>query len=99
VRIRIPAHGLVPGLLARAELPVAPHPGALVVPVSAVLQEDGTARVFVIHGDTLERRSVELGLRSGDLQIITAGLKEGETIAARDVAALSDGQRVAIHGG
>jgi hypothetical protein len=39
---------------------------------------------------------VELGIRDGSAQVILAGLDADESVVARDVAALSDGQRVTL---
>ncbi len=94
IRVRIPGEGLIPGMLASVRLPLTPLPNAIVVPRPALLHDSGHSYLFVVHGDRLERRRVETGIHSGDLQVIQAGLSGDETIVARDVAALSDGQQV-----
>lgn len=96
LRIRLPGEGLMPGALAQAALSQGVEEAATVVPVNAVLQEDGQAHLFVIKGDTLERRAVSLGRREGSWFSIQAGVQPGTLIVARDVAALSDGQTVVV---
>jgi len=98
VRIRVAGEGLLPGSPARAVLPLQPLAGVLVVPVAAVLQEGGQAYVFTVEDGQVRRRIVTLGRREGELQVIRSGLAGTETVVARDVALLSDGQAVAVGG-
>lgn len=96
LRIRLSGEGLLPGRLARATLSLGREPDALVVPVNAVLQEDGAAYLFVIEDGNLVRQRIELGRRAGPWYELRAGVAEDTLIAARDVAALADGQRVQL---
>jgi len=96
IRIRIPGDGLISGMLATVRLPLATLPDAIAVPRSALLRDSGHIYLFVIKGDQLERRRVQIGIHSGNLQIIQSGLAAGESIVARDVAALTDGQQVLL---
>ncbi len=94
LRIRIPGTGLMPGALAEASLPLRPLHDVLLVPVSALLREDGKAYLFVEQGGKLARHEVQSGIRDGDTIVILSGVEAGQRIVARDVAALSDGQQV-----
>jgi len=94
VRLRVPGQGLLPGALAVVELPLRPLRNALVVPVSAVELDEGRAYVFTVHNGVAQRTEVKLGARVQDWQVITSGVRAGEKIVARDVAALADGERV-----
>lgn len=94
VRIRLDNKGLLPGTLGTVQLPLQMQSSALVVPVSSVLQEDGRNYVFVINKNKLERREVQTGTRDKDRIVIESGLQDGVKIVARDIAALSDGQKV-----
>ena len=69
---------------------------ALVVPATAVLLEEGSAFVFRVQDEHLQRVEVQLGERVEQQQIITAGMEAGEQVVVRDVAALSDGQAVIV---
>ena len=95
-RIRIAGDGLTPGLLATAKLPLPPLSDVLAIPVAAILNEEGTAYVFVVAEGQLQRRVVVPGVRHGDLRVIHEGLSVNETIVVRDVAALSDGLTVKV---
>ncbi len=94
VRLRLAGEGLQPGVLAQAELPLVPQRNALVVPIAAVAQEEGEAYVFSVNDGIARRTDVKLGMRVGDFQVITEGVKAGDKIVARNVAALADGERV-----
>jgi len=72
-----------------------PASGALVPPEA--VQTDGDAgTVFVINGSLVERRTVRLGARSADGQIILTGLQPGESLVVGDTSRLRDGSRVRI---
>lgn len=94
VRIRIPADNTLPGTLARTTVELGERSDVPVIPVTAILREEGESYVYVLSGETLERRKVTLGVREGRRQAVRAGLQPGETIVAQDVAALTEGQRV-----
>ena len=96
LRIRLDSDGLAPGTLASARLPLRKLNQVLTVPVSSMLQEDGSSYIFVIEGSRLERRVVRVGIRDGDQVVIVSGLQSGDRIVSRDIAALSNGQRVDV---
>lgn len=56
----------------------------------------GTGTVFVLHDDKVERRTVKLGARNEDGQIVLSGLAPGERVAVGAPAQLADGARVRI---
>ena len=95
-----PAHitmrgeGLIPGQIALIELPTAAASNVTVVPVTALLNDDGSHSLFVVNQHTLERRNVTPGIRHSGWRQIREGVEPGEVIVARDVAALADGERV-----
>ncbi|MET0090201.1 MAG: efflux RND transporter periplasmic adaptor subunit [Candidatus Thiodiazotropha sp.] len=99
LRIRVDGAGLLPGQLGQVGVPLRPRNGARVVPITALLQEEGQHYVFVINDSRLERRRVMPGVREDDWQVIRSGLSEGETVVARDVDVLSEGLEVQVEGG
>ncbi len=95
MRIRLPADGLYPGKLAQAALPGALLSNALVVPLSAVLHDDGQAYLFQVQDERVLRRPVKLIQRYRNWQVIH-GVNPDTVIVTRDVAALADGQAVTV---
>ncbi|HED18379.1 MAG TPA: efflux RND transporter periplasmic adaptor subunit [Gammaproteobacteria bacterium] len=96
IRLRMPDAETRAGAAALALLPLQPVNNVLVVPVTAVLLEEGGAFVFRVQDAHLQRVKVQLGARVEQQQVITAGIEAGEQVVVRDVAALSDGQAVIV---
>jgi HlyD family secretion protein len=71
-------------------------PRGVLIPAEAVKDDAGTTVVFVLKGETVERRAVKLGeTRGGQVQVI-AGLSGGEQVALGELAKLADGARIEI---
>lgn len=96
VNVEVVDRDLLSGSLARVSLPLKPSQGAVVVPLSAVLQDDGEVSVFVIRENRLEKRPVRTGIRYKDHQVIIAGLEPGIQVVKRDVSSLADGQVIKV---
>lgn len=97
VRIRTKADGMLPGGLAVAVLPLQALREVLAVPVTAMLHEEGYAYVYVVSAEgTVAKQAVNPGPREGENVVVRSGIREGQTIVARDVALLSDGQQVTL---
>lgn len=57
---------------------------AVAIPVSAVLDENGIAVVFVMTGgESFERKPVRLGIREGDWVEVVEGLEPGQRVVSR----------------
>jgi HlyD family secretion protein len=94
IRLRMPESETRSGALAVVQLPLQPLRNALVVPSTAILLEEGSAFVFRLAGEHLQRVAVQLGRRVDQQQVIVSGIDAGEQVVVRDVAALADGQVV-----
>ena len=71
-------------------------PRGVLIPAEAVKDEAGTSVVFVIRGETVERRAVKLGDARGNQVQVVAGLSGGEQVALGELAKLADGARIEI---
>ena len=91
LRVRVADAAVMPGTLAEVSLPLPAELGVAVIPVTAVVRDDGQAYAFVVVDGRAQRRQVQLGVRDGQWQAVLAGVEVGEVIVARDVAALADG--------
>jgi RND family efflux transporter MFP subunit len=69
---------------------------AVVVPPEAVQTEGDGGAVFVVDGHTVQRRSVQLGLKDSSGQTILSGLEPGTTVAIADFTKLHDGTRIKV---
>jgi HlyD family secretion protein len=72
-----------------------PRPAGL-APNAAVRHENGNDVVFVVHGDTVERRAVKTGGPDGDRIEILAGLQPGDRVVLNPPATLKDGAKVVV---
>jgi HlyD family secretion protein len=84
---------LKPGLSATASIEVT---GAqnIIVPISAVLTENGASYVFVLENGAVVKKPVKTGLSNTNSIEILSGLNEGEKVVTSNVSILSDGMQV-----
>jgi RND family efflux transporter MFP subunit len=69
----------------------------VIVPAGAVTTgDDGQPAVFVVADGRLDRRAVRLGARTGDGQVLLAGVQAGEAVALSGSKPLTDGARVRV---
>jgi len=71
-------------------------PRALVVPMAAIQSEGDVGVVYVVNEGAVERRSVKLGTKVADGQIVLSGLSSGARLAVGDLSRLADGAKVRI---
>jgi RND family efflux transporter MFP subunit len=95
LKIRLPSDGFFAGQLAVAHLPGHFYKNANVIPISAILYEDGQSYVFEVVDDHVTKKTIKLIERYKELQII-AGLESGSRIISKDVSSLADGQKVIV---
>ncbi|MCH8477582.1 MAG: efflux RND transporter periplasmic adaptor subunit, partial [Wenzhouxiangella sp.] len=71
---------------------------AVLVPVGAVMSEDGRQSVFVVNSEQAQRRAVTVGYRNnGEFEIVD-GLEPGERVVVTGQASLRSGAEVLILG-
>lgn len=70
--------------------------GVALVPKSAVRASGGASHVFVVTGQTAERRAVKTGGVDGDRLEVTAGLSAGERVVVSPPDALVEGKPIVI---
>lgn len=83
-RVRLRLGRPLPGVdWAAAEIRLAHAPG-LAVPLAALVEGQGPAKVFVMQGEAFEPRTVTVALR-GESYALVKGLAAGETVAGAGV--------------
>jgi membrane fusion protein, multidrug efflux system len=98
IRANNPGHALKVGMFAEAHVAVAEHANALVVPPSAIVRDTEGAAVYVVSGDTAERKAVEVGLEKPDAVEILSGVSEGQTVLTSSVYGLGEKAKLARPG-
>jgi membrane fusion protein, heavy metal efflux system len=72
---------IIPGSFVEVYLKSSPIPDVLVMPVTALLDEQGTFYVYVqTEGESFQKREVTLGLNDGINVQVLSGVKEGERV-------------------
>ena len=92
-----PDKSLLPGQYANLSILVGRDVPVLLVPASAVIEEQGGSSVFVVKPDgTIEPRAVRVGAEHEQMRVIEAGLQSGELIAVDQLGKLRGGMKVTI---
>jgi RND family efflux transporter MFP subunit len=87
---------LKPGTFARVHIESGKVDDIVTVPYAAIQYRYGVNRVFVVTGDKLAMRELNVGQRVGDRIEVVSGVKPGEQVAITDVDTLNDGAVVAV---
>lgn len=92
--IENPGRELIPGTNVDAAIRTAVAENALIIPKEALRHDAGGDFVFILHGDTVERRPVKTGISTVNQLQITDGLAEGDEVALGTDVPLASGTRV-----
>jgi RND family efflux transporter MFP subunit len=93
----LPEMGVRVSFLADAAQEPGSKPAAgVTLPSNAVQGSGTTGTVFVVHGDSVERRAVRLGAGSSDVTTVLSGLAAGERVAVGDFTQLKDGAKIRV---
>jgi RND family efflux transporter MFP subunit len=96
VQLPNPTGELRIGMYGRAAIVLETHQGAAVVPATAVVINSMGRYAFVLDGDKVRRRTVEIGFDGGTWLEIVKGLSPGEEVVTAGTDALSDGASVRV---
>jgi membrane fusion protein, multidrug efflux system len=96
VQLPNPAGELRIGMYGRAAIILDVHQGAAVVPDTAVVINALGRYSFVLKGERVERRTVEIGEDGGTWLEIISGLQPGEEVVTAGADALADGAPVRV---
>lgn len=87
---------LRPGMFATAMIVLEQRPDVVVLPAAAIFRDGADAFCCVVVDGKIERRKLELGLRSGTEVEIRSGLSAEQEVVTSPVAALKPGQPVEV---
>ena len=97
VRLTLPASAsYAAGTPVQLDIDTDVRTGVILVPAAAVVHEGEEAAVFVVSGDTANRRAVKLGAESDEHVEVISGIKAGETVIVSGQNGLPDGARVTV---
>ena len=85
---------LAPGMFGRFTIAYEKHSNALLIPATALLDEDDEKSVYVVRDNKVVRRAVMTGIENNGRVEILGGLKDGEQIVVVGHSGLRDGSKV-----
>lgn len=86
--------GLKPGMKAQLQLTEEQEQFALAVPTYSLVKEGEDSFVFVLAGDTVEKRKVQLGRLNEPYQEVLGGVADGELVVTSNPVQLKDKEKV-----
>ncbi len=94
----LPDMGVKVSFLADEQAPAqaAENRPKVLVPKIAVREVDGQSHVFIIQGETVERRAIKTGPASGEDVAVISGLTGGEQVVTEAPRELADGDKVVV---
>ena len=93
----LPDMGVGVTFLREADASAAPVAQSVtLVPQGAVKTDSGTTFVFLVNGQTVERRAVKIGGTDGDRVEVLAGLKGGDRVVIAPPTDLAAGKQVVV---
>ncbi|MBN2025978.1 MAG: efflux RND transporter periplasmic adaptor subunit [Actinobacteria bacterium] len=82
------------GYNATVDIKVLSKADVIAVPITALLEEDGTEYIYVVQDGKAYRRDVETGDRTEEWVQIASGLEVGERVVVEGVGKVKEGQKV-----
>jgi RND family efflux transporter MFP subunit len=87
---------LLPGMYAETVMQLTNHQNTLTVPVEAVMQNSGEARILVVNSqNVVEERKIKVGLQGKSRVEVLSGVNEGERVIVGNQSQFRNGERVA----
>jgi multidrug efflux pump subunit AcrA (membrane-fusion protein) len=75
---------LVSGSVAEVFLKSSAIPNALIIPVSALMEEQGNFYVYVqLGGESFQKREIKIGASDGEYVQVLSGIAEGERVVTK----------------
>jgi membrane fusion protein, multidrug efflux system len=89
-------HSLKPGYFAKVQIFTQAARDVVVVPVTALLYDASTIRIFVVNGNKAQERIIRTGNKYGEVVEVVEGLKEKEQVVVVGQNNLSEGVKVNV---
>jgi len=97
VTLTQPSPGVVLGMTARVRFPANKKSDGLLIPLTAVFQQDKQAAVWIVAADrSVSLRPVQVAAYRDDGAVIASGLAAGERIVSNGVHRLAAGEKIRI---
>jgi membrane fusion protein (multidrug efflux system) len=87
---------LLPGAFAKVNVTLQNNPDALLIPTQSVVPILKGQKVFLVKGDSVIERNIEIGTRTDVNVEVTKGVQEGDSIVVQGVIQMRPGARVRV---
>jgi len=87
---------LQPGMTAQVEMVIDIHQNAMVIPESALIEQDGKSFVYLIENGNAKKTPVTIGIHQNDQVEITDGPLDGKEVIISGTDHIHDGEPVVI---
>jgi len=84
------------GMFAKVKLYFDARQPKVLAPLESIVTRVGKSYVFVLNGDTVQKREVTVGLSVDGTVELLSGVKEGETMVTKGQELLDDGSKVKV---
>jgi membrane fusion protein (multidrug efflux system) len=91
-----PSARLKPGMFARIGIVYERREGALQIPRTAIVEDEGRSTVFIVEGGKAQQRPIEVGLANAGYVEVTSGLMGAEKIVVVGQGGLKTGNPVRV---
>lgn len=89
-------HQLKVGMVAKVVVENANAVPRLVVPKTAVLEEEGNYYVYKVEGDTVKKVEIQVGSMSSEQAEVTSGISESDQVVYKGQTLVKDGSKVKL---
>jgi HlyD family secretion protein len=89
-----PKGELKPGMYADVSVLVQPQQNVLLVPLTALVDDNGKTEVYLVHHGTVTVQPVSVGVQDANNAEITQGVSAGQTVVVGDKPSLATGDHV-----
>jgi membrane fusion protein (multidrug efflux system) len=96
VEVRDGSRTVKPGMFGRVHIQYDEHEDALLLPRSALIEEDDAVTVYVVQDSLALQRTVRIGYSAGDRVEVLEGLDDGDRVVLSGQTALRDSARVEV---
>jgi membrane fusion protein (multidrug efflux system) len=91
-----PQNVLTPGVFAKVKLYTNVAVDTVVVPVTSIIYENSSTKVFVVEGDRAKEKKIKIGNKYGENVEVTEGLQGGETLVIVGQRNLAEGVKLNV---
>jgi membrane fusion protein (multidrug efflux system) len=96
IEVTDPTRRMKPGMFGRISIVYDSRLNVLQIPRSAIIEEDGLASVFVVAGDSVERRIIRTGYAEGGMIEVVEGIMDSDEIVYVGHTNLKEGSKVSV---